>query len=104
MTSEESDRENRYPIGCGVASLIIDHLQDNPEMCLEVRGRIGGMPIVRYGNKEWQYVTKVGLGGIMAGTFTEREIRLLIMEGPRVTLREADELACWEYWPDGREI
>lgn len=102
--ADRGERANRRPIGDDVADLILDHLRENPNRCIEVRGRVGAIPIFRFRDGKWQFAAKLGPGGIKAGTFSDERAKALVSGGPRVTFREIDDMGCWEYWPEGKDF
>lgn len=93
-----------------LAESIASMLEISPELCVQVKGRVGGLPHVRYRNGSWDIATWGGPGMFMGfwNDHDRDDVVELIKSGPMVIPKRVDDLDIWEIYdgsvPDDMEL
>lgn len=83
-----------------LAQSIATMLELSPDLCVQVKGRIGALPHIRYDHGGWEVATWAGPGLFMGfwNHYDREEIVDLIASGPMVIPKRVENLHIWEIY------
>lgn len=83
-----------------LAQSIAGLLELSPDHCVQVKGRIGALPHIRYDHGDWEVATWGGPGKFMGfwNHYDRDEIVDLIAAGPMVVPKRVEDLEIWEIY------